>query len=799
MFPSPQAGRWSVIGVFLFFTLSVGGQVTTSSPEEPTYFIYHHAERPLTLDPTVVAVKLSAETIGHFKANIARPSLASAGLNTDAAEEHAPGWFLIPRAATASNQSSAPSISQRVSNAQDIHSSIRQLAQSGDPTIEFVSPVFRDDKGGAIIVTRRLLVGFDPKLSSEQRNALRNSIDPNAAEEMQEFPRADEARWQLTSTDGFDVLKRANDLARADGVAYAEPDMMFTGYSNLVPTDPSFSQSWGLQNTGQSGGVAGFDLGAPAAWNVTTGNSNIIVLVMDSGVQQDHPDINQVSGRDFTSDSPSNPNGGPFGPNDNHGTAVAGCISEQMNNGIGTTGIAPGVRVASARCVYKVKADGSWTAQYSWFADALYWGQSIGARVSNNSNGFNSPSSEVESAYANTRANGMIHFASAGNEGRDLPSYPASLWSVNSIGAIDRSGVRANFSNSGAKFMAPGKDIYTTDRTGNSGYAGGDYVWVDGTSFASPYVAGVAALILSQNPTLTPDQVENLIATTATDMGTPGYDGVYGYGLVNAGRAMVNIPSTADLAWQSFASTHGTFQPGDSIDLQYGYIDNSDTAASNFTVSFYLSADRTITSEDTLIGTYSSPGLAPHASLNPASTVTIPMIGSGQYYVGAILNFPDANAANNLVCDITPINIQSPFIGNLVPSEFNSFGYLSQPLETSINVGGPDSNSFRTIDGIRVRWAAVWQAQQPTTADFQTNLYVDGVLQTSWTTAASMQPNQPHVVQDFYLGKLPQGQHQITITVDSTNAIAETNENDNSYTKTITVTKAAKKKKRGHR
>jgi hypothetical protein len=136
---------------------------------------------------------------------------------------------------------------------------------------------------------------------------------------------------------------------------------------------------------------------------------------LDCGIQQDHPDINQIPGRDFTSDAPSNPNGGPFNVYDNHGTAVAGCISEQMNV-YGTVGIAPGVKVASARCVM-TQANGNWAASYSWFADALYWGSSIGARVSNNSNFFFGTSNAVESAYASTRASGMLHFACAGNNG----------------------------------------------------------------------------------------------------------------------------------------------------------------------------------------------------------------------------------------------------------------------------------------------------------------------------------------------------------------------------------------------
>src|ERR1700676_1452697 len=148
--------------------------------------------------------------------------------------------------------------------------------------------------------------------------------------------------------------------------------MIATGQANLVPTDPSFTSSWGLRNTGQSGGQAGFDMKATAAWDVTLGSPSVIVLILDVGIQQDHPDINQIVGQDFTSDADSNPDGGPFGVYANHGTGVGGSF-----------------------CVHVI-----------WVVYALNWGQSIGARVSNNSNGYTVTSSAIESAYASTRTNG---------------------------------------------------------------------------------------------------------------------------------------------------------------------------------------------------------------------------------------------------------------------------------------------------------------------------------------------------------------------------------------------------------
>jgi hypothetical protein len=241
------------------------------------------------------------------------------------------------------------------------------------------------------------------------------------------------------------MLARANALAQTQGVAYAEPDMMVTWHADLLPSDPGFSDSWGLRNIGQSGGQVGFDLKATSAWDTTVGSASVIVLVLDDGVQQNHPDINQIPGKDFTSDAFRNPTGGPVGTNDNHGTAVAGCVSERMNNGFGTTGIAPGVKIASARFATNKQSDGSFTTFDSWIINALNWGLSIGARVSNNSNGTDVSSSAVESAYNSTRASGMTHFASGREQRNFIPLIPGQYCGSQLSGRRDSLWVKVRF------------------------------------------------------------------------------------------------------------------------------------------------------------------------------------------------------------------------------------------------------------------------------------------------------------------------------------------------------------------
>jgi subtilisin family serine protease len=409
------------------------------------------------------------------------------------------------------------------------------------PGIEFATPVFADDFGMPLWVTPYVLVRFVDAVSPTQARA--TMVDAGFAEH-------DVVAWggmsgsyraKTTGLDGAGVLDVANELARRPDTRYAEPEVIFSGRSDHFPNDPGFSNCWGLHNTGQVGGVADMDMDAPEAWDVTFGSNVAVVVVIDTGVQQNHPDITQVAGVDLTGEGGG---GGPVNACDNHGTAVAGCVSGTIDNLAGTVGVAPNTPVASARTfVSNLSCDGSWTSNSSWTVDALTFAEGIGARVTNNSNGYGFTSSTIASKYAQTRANGLVHFASAGNNSSSVITYPSSLPDVNAVAALTRTGARASFSNfgNGIAFSAPGAQIYSTDRTGASGYGSGDYAFVSGTSFASPYTAGVASLVLSLSPGLTAAEVEAVLASTCMDLGAPGYDTNFGWGFVNAFNAVLAI------------------------------------------------------------------------------------------------------------------------------------------------------------------------------------------------------------------------------------------------------------------
>lgn len=353
-------------------------------------------------------------------------------------------------------------------------------------------------------------------------------------------------------------------LSRNRNVAFVEEDKLFVATQNeVIPNDPGFSQCWGHRNIGQAGGLVNFDMNTTNAWSITKGSPNIKILVFETGIQQDHPDINQLPGRDFTTGAVNGvAGGGPSNSCDNHGTAVAGCITGIINNSIGTVGVAPDCKVISAKVGTAVTpCNGSWQGQTSWTVNAINWAIANGVRVTNNSNDYGTASTAMTNAYVAARNAGVVNFASSGNSGNLTIGFPARSSGVVAVGASNRNGQKASFSSYGTKlgFVAAGQSIYTTDRTGTNGYASGDYTTIDGTSFSSPYAAGVAALILSVNPNLSAAQVESIMQTTCRDMDAAGFDSLTGWGMLNAEAAVRSaLPSPCPADRNGDRTVNGT-------------------------------------------------------------------------------------------------------------------------------------------------------------------------------------------------------------------------------------------------
>ncbi len=562
------------------------------APGNPYFYSYFKEPRLLRLDTTRVAVLHRPDGDG---AVAAEPDLSRyRRYVSDLASMPVRGWWFAETTAWARSDAV-------------IERAVGRIA--GGQAVEFASPVFVDDAGDPVVITPWVLVGFDRGLDPSRAEAIIAESGAGVIVDRDWANMRRAYRLKSTARDGFDVLEAANALARRPEVTFAEPDMMVTGRLALVPDDPYFPDLWALSNDGtfppltECTTLPDFDMDAPEAWDFTTGHPSMIVAVLDTGIQQDHPDLNlRTPGFDATGEGGG---GDPVNACDNHGTEVAGCISGVFDNGVGIVGVSPGVKTASARMfVSNLSCDYSGTIASSWVVDALAWAESIGARITNSSWYRNSPSSAIDQKYADTRANGMVHFGAAGNDGTSTIRYPASLPSVNAVAALDPCGRRAVFSNYGVglAFSAPGHYMVTTDRTGSDGTNDGvddgsclpsgaprpggwgppgssgcstdddcspgdtcflvsvDYTLAAGTSFASPYAAGVAALVLSVNPNLSADQVDDVLQQSAVDLGPIGYDPLYGGGFVNAADAM-----------QRALTISGT--PGEASDLRVTGVD----------------------------------------------------------------------------------------------------------------------------------------------------------------------------------------------------------------------------------
>lgn len=281
--------------------------------------------------------------------------------------------------------------------------------------------------------------------------------------------------------------------------------------AQMVPNDPYYlnPNAWALQK-----------INGPEAWSINTGSPNIIIAILDSGVDGTHPDlaVNMVPGWNIYN------NNADTSDVMGHGTKVAGTAAASSNNGIGVASVAWGCRIMPVRI-----SDASGFASVSDIASGLTWAADHGARVANisfNATGY----STISSAARYFQNKGGVVTVAAGNEGTSVQTSDDPY--LLTVGATDSSDALFSWSNRG-KFLdvvAPGH-VATTGREGT-------YFAVDGTSFAAPIVAGAAALVLSANPTLTPSQVQFIIKQSADDLGATGWDPTYGSGRINLARAL---------------------------------------------------------------------------------------------------------------------------------------------------------------------------------------------------------------------------------------------------------------------
>ena len=281
--------------------------------------------------------------------------------------------------------------------------------------------------------------------------------------------------------------------------------------STFVPNDPYYGSEWHLNK-----------VGAPTAWDSTQG-SGVAIAILDSGVDGAHPDLlpNLVAGYNFVDNNTNTSD--VCG----HGTAVAGTAAAATNNGTGVAGIAGQAKIMPVRIAYFDTTYNGCYAYYSTLANGITYAADHGVRIANASYGGLAGSSTIQSAGQYLKSKGGLLFVSAGNDGVNA-NFPATSTMI-PVSATDGNDVITSWSSYGdyVALSAPGLGIYTTSQ-------GSAYGSWSGTSFSSPLTAGVAALLMAANPTLDNLTVENLLYSTAVDLGTTGRDIYYGYGRVNA-------------------------------------------------------------------------------------------------------------------------------------------------------------------------------------------------------------------------------------------------------------------------
>ena len=326
-----------------------------------------------------------------------------------------------------------------------------------------------------------------------------------------------EGFYSLT-TPGADSAAVLGWAATAGWVDYVEPDFMIA--SSARPNDTLLSQLWGLANAGDLGGVVGADIAAAAAWDMTTGSREVVIAVIDSGVDYTHPDLTANmwrNPREVAGDGRDNDgngfiddvygwnfvarNGNPL-DNNGHGTHVAGTIGAAGNNGTGVTGVSWQVSIMALKFL---DAGGNGTTSNAIaainYATRMRRDFGINIVATNNSWGGGGFSAGLRDAIAAGGRAGILFVTAAGNDGTDndlMASYPANYPddSVISVAATDRADRLASFSNFGITSVdvaAPGVGIVSTVPRGR-------YASYSGTSMAAPHVAGTLALMAAANP-----------------------------------------------------------------------------------------------------------------------------------------------------------------------------------------------------------------------------------------------------------------------------------------------------------
>lgn len=392
----------------------------------------------------------------------------------------------------------------------------------------------------------------------------------------------------------FDPQEVAAEFSLDPNVEYAQVIGIHEVYPT-TPNDTSFSTQWALNNTGQTGGTVDADVDAPEAWDLCQGSSSVILAIVDTGVDWQHPDlggsgpdyvngniwinqaeysgstgvdddgngyIDDIRGWDWVDgetsyygDDVDTPDNNPMDFN-GHGTHCAGIASAITNNSTGVAGLAWGSKVMALRVGWSDRYLGQEVGyvRMDFAAQAIIYATDNGATAINCSWG-SSNSGGLKDAVDYALANGVLVVVAAGNDNSSTPDYLGSRGDCIDVAATDDEDIRASFSNYGTwvDVSAPGVSIYNTYYNHTS--SSHTYVSLSGTSMAAPHVVGLIGLIKAYEPSLSATEIETAItgSTDNIDGKNPGYGGELGTGRINAYSALSSITRRAYFAYSTHA------------------------------------------------------------------------------------------------------------------------------------------------------------------------------------------------------------------------------------------------------
>lgn len=368
--------------------------------------------------------------------------------------------------------------------------------------------------GGAAYVAGELIITYKEDVSEDASSDVTENL-PEQAQVADELPLVDAQVIELPGIkDEPSQAQREQSLERAkerisDDPAVEAVDYNYVRRFSYTPNDPRFRDQYGLRQ-----------IEAPRAWDRTRGRATVRIGVVDSGIRASHPDLNGklAAQYDFASGD------GVAEDTVGHGTHVSGVAAAETGNRAGVAGACPNCKLVVAKVDRRGEIDAAAVIK------GINWAANRGAKVINLSLGAPGYVEAEARAVSYAQRRGAVVVAAAGNANSTVREYPAAYRGVLAVAATTRAGTRANFSNRGdwIDVAAPGVGILSTAPRG--------YTTLSGTSFSSPYVAGVAGLLASQGRG--PAAIIRRITSTATDLGPAGRDPYYGAGRLDAAAAV---------------------------------------------------------------------------------------------------------------------------------------------------------------------------------------------------------------------------------------------------------------------